>query len=48
MNERKMEMLLEDTLLGNVFIFTGGMQSFTYPWGEESSLMEIEFIQGHI
>ena len=28
------------TLLGNVFIFTDGMQSFPYPGGEESSLMD--------
>ena len=41
MNEQKMEILLEDTLLSNVFIFTDGMQSFPYPGGEESSLMEI-------
>ena len=42
MNEQKMEILLEDTLLGNVVIFTDGMQSFPYPWGKESSLMEID------
>ena len=42
MDENNIKIRLDDTLLGNVFIFTYGMQSFLYIGGEVCWLMEID------